>query len=99
MPKAPMKPCAGCRRAVPMGVRRCERCATRKRQQSDRNRRTAAERGYGHRWRKARATYLREHSLCVVCASAGRTIAASEVDHIVPYRGTHDVRFWDRDNW
>ncbi len=99
MPKAHMKPCAGCRRAVLMGVRRCERCARRERQQYDRDRGTAAQRGYGHRWRLARATYVREHPLCVPCASAGKVTAAAEVDHIVAHEEIGDAWFWDRENW
>ena len=31
------------------------------------DKRTSAERGYGHKWRQARAGYLRKHPLCVDC--------------------------------
>ncbi len=59
---------------------------------------TAAERGYGHRWRKARASFLREHPLCAMCLADGLTVAATVVDHINPHRGDQSL-FWDNSNW
>ena len=59
---------------------------------------TAAERGYGHRWRKARASFLRMHPLCVMCQAEGLTVAATVVDHINPHRGDQRL-FWDSSNW
>jgi 5-methylcytosine-specific restriction enzyme A len=53
----------------------------------DRQRPSAARRGYGPRWRRARAAYLARHPLCVPCEAAGRLVAATIVDHIVPHRG------------
>lgn len=64
----------------------------------DRERGTSAQRGYGHRWRKARATYLQSHPLCVHCRQRGRVTAATDVDHIKPHRGDQAL-FWDKDNW
>jgi 5-methylcytosine-specific restriction protein A len=64
----------------------------------DRRRPSAARRGYGPRWRRARAAYLARHPLCVPCESAGRLVAATVVDHVVPHRGD-DRLFWDEDNW
>lgn len=62
------------------------------------NKRTAAQRGYGYRWQKARDQYLQEHPLCVMCQDAGTVKASAVVDHITPHRG--DVRlFWDENNW
>jgi len=57
----------------------------------DARRGTAAERGYDGRWRKIRLMHLRGQPLCVHCLAAGRTTAASEVDHITPLAngGTH----------
>lgn len=73
---------------------------------------TAAQRGYGSRWQRARAGWLAVHPLCAMCERAGRITAADVVDHIVPHRmawalasGDADAiaaaraRFWDRDNW
>lgn len=59
---------------------------------------TAARRGYGSRWQKARATYLKSHPLCVMCQAQGRTTAATVVDHIEPHRGDM-TKFWDTNNW
>lgn len=59
---------------------------------------SAAERGYGHRWRAARERFLRRHPLCVASLANGLTVAADVVDHIVPHRGDM-VLFWDPSNW
>jgi 5-methylcytosine-specific restriction enzyme A len=64
----------------------------------DRQRPSAARRGYGPRWRRARAAYLARHPLCVPCAAAGRLVQATVVDHIVPHSGD-PVLFWDEANW
>ena len=72
----------------------CERCSRR----DDRKRpqrQTAAQRGYGSRWREASRLFLsrQENWFCVQC---GRL---SEVtDHIVPHRGDERL-FWDQRNW
>lgn len=58
----------------------------------------SASRGYGHAWRIARAQFLIEHPLCVMCYAAGIVTAATVVDHIKPHRGCM-VLFWDRTNW
>lgn len=59
---------------------------------------TAAERGYDHKWRKARAIFLKSNPLCVFCVTLGRTRASNTVDHIAPHRGDVDL-FWDEANW
>lgn len=59
---------------------------------------SAAQRGYGHKWRSARTDYLRAHPLCVYCQRVGRTTAADVVDHITPHRGDMSL-FWSRSNW
>ena len=73
---------------------------------------TAAAKGYGYRWQKARADHLRRNPLCVFCQRAGRLVPASVVDHITPPR-LGDAKlsgdperiaaawklFWDRANW
>lgn len=59
---------------------------------------TAAQRGYGYKWQKARAEFLRSHPLCVMCEAEGRVTAATVVDHITPHRGNQSL-FWDRSNW
>lgn len=64
----------------------------------DARRDTSNQRGYGSRWQKARAAYLRRHPLCAECKRQGLTVAATVVDHIIPHRG-NKVRFWNSDNW
>lgn len=59
---------------------------------------TSAQRGYGYRWRQARAAYLAEHPLCVMCQAEGLVTPATVVDHVVPHRGDQRL-FWDRANW
>ena len=65
---------------------------------SDRDRPTSAQRGYGSKWQKARAAFLRDNPLCIECKRSGRLTAATVVDHIVPHRGDM-ARFWDTGNW
>lgn len=59
---------------------------------------TSAQRGYGGRWQKARATWLRAHPLCKMHADMGQVVAATVVDHIEPHRGDMKL-FWDTSNW
>lgn len=59
---------------------------------------TAAQRGYGYRWQKAREVWLGQHPLCVYCERQGRVTAGTVVDHIKPHRGDQDL-FWDQRNW
>lgn len=66
--------------------------------EQDERRGTSAERGYGERWRKARAGYLRVHPLCVAHLANGRVVVATVLDHIVPHKGDMAL-FWDSSNW
>lgn len=59
---------------------------------------TSTRRGYGYKWQKARAQFLREHPLCVMCQVQGLVTAATVVDHITPHRGDQSL-FWRRSNW
>ena len=62
------------------------------------NRPSAAKRGYGARWVKARRIWLVNHPLCVHCQDMGMIRQATVVDHKIPHKG--DMRkFWQRDNW
>ena len=61
-------------------------------------RQTAAERGYGSRWQKARVTYLRNNPLCAECYKIDRLTAATVVYHIKPHQGNQEL-FWDHGNW
>jgi len=66
--------------------------------QADARRGSSADRGYGSKWQKARATYLMSHPLCRVCDGQGRVKLAKVVDHIVPHKGDQKL-FWDSGNW
>ena len=59
---------------------------------------SSTAKGYGYRWQKARAQFLLEHPLCVMCQEAGRATAATVVDHKVPHRGDKTL-FWSRSNF
>ena len=61
-------------------------------------RESAAKRGYGSRWQKARATYLLSHPLCLEHERRGFVVVATVVDHIEPHRGDQTL-FWNTDNW
>jgi len=62
------------------------------------DRRTAHQRGYGHKWRVARIEHLRANPMCVMCLSIGRKTVATVVDHKTPHKGNMTL-FWDRGNW
>jgi 5-methylcytosine-specific restriction protein A len=64
----------------------------------DRQRPSAWARGYGARWRRARAAFLARHPLCAACQGQGRVVPATVVDHVVPHRGDQRL-FWDESNW
>lgn len=52
----------------------------------DRERGSAATRGYDRRWQKLRLMHLRAQPLCAECLNHGLVTLASEVDHILPKR-------------
>jgi 5-methylcytosine-specific restriction protein A len=78
----------------PAGVR----SAAEAKRELDRQRPSAARRGYGPRWRRARVAYLARHPLCVRCLAKGRIETAIVVDHATPHRGNASL-FWDEANW
>lgn len=64
----------------------------------------ARRRLYDARWQEARAKYLRERPICVLCNKPVKVRShrgdplVGVVNHKIPHRG--DVRlFWDRLNW
>ena len=61
---------------------------------------TTAERGYGGKWQRARATFLSrpENVCCAMCKAEGVVTLATVVDHKVPHRGDQTL-FWDSSNW
>jgi 5-methylcytosine-specific restriction enzyme A len=72
--------------------------ATAVKRELDRQRPSAARRGYGSRWRRARAACLERHPLCVRCQAKGCIEPSTVVDHVIPHRGD-PVLFWDEANW
>ncbi|MCP1221345.1 MAG: HNH endonuclease signature motif containing protein [Acetobacter orientalis] len=58
---------------------------------------SAASRGYGRRWQKARKQFLLENPICQ-CGDPACRRPATEVDHIQPHRGDYDL-FWNEANW
>ena len=86
-PSRPLRPCAvrGCPRpAVDRG--RCAEHARAKQAEIDRQRPSAAERGYGPYWELVRASFLRQHPTCNRCPAPSEV-----VHHIKRIRdgGTH----------
>jgi 5-methylcytosine-specific restriction protein A len=98
MPYAPPHPCnqPGCGALTTAPY--CADHARELRQRFDRERGTAAARGYDSRWRRAREGWLRSHPLCAEHERQGEVVAAMVVDHIRPHKGDR-VLFWDRGNW
>lgn len=49
-------------------------------------------------WRKGRRIFLAQHPLCERCLAAGRTVAATVVNHRVAHKGD-EARFFAWANW
>lgn len=62
------------------------------RRELDRERGSAASRGYDRTWQRLRASVLNEDPLCHFCLAEGRTTAATVVDHIERIRDRPDLR-------
>jgi 5-methylcytosine-specific restriction protein A len=69
---------------------RCDGCRT----AAERDRGSAAQRGYDHRWRRTRDAYLDAHPFCV---DDGCLTIATDVDHI-DGKGPHGPRGHDWSN-
>ena len=98
MPRAAKRPCTypGCGLLTDTG--RCERHRIAERKAQDARRGNSSERGYGSRWQKARASFLRSHPLCAEHERQGQVVIATVVDHIEPHRGDQ-AKFWSTANW
>lgn len=68
-----------------------------RRQQSDRQRGSAAERGYGARWDR-NSSWYRKQPECILCACGCKRLA-EVVDHIIAVSGPDDELFWKLTNW
>lgn len=99
MRKRIKKPCGypGCS-ALVQGGGYCPGHRRRTWREQDQRRPTATQRGYDHRWRKARDAFLAQRLWCVECERSGRLTPATVVDHIIPHKGDKTL-FWDMKNW
>ena len=68
------------------------------RQEYDKRRGSAQERGYDWNWHKLRAWYVESNPLCEDCADNGITVVVDEVDHIIPINGKNDRLLLDAEN-
>lgn len=94
MPTKPRKPCrhSGCPQLTAETF--CELHA----RIHAKDRPCANDRGYDHRWQKARKQFLARHPLCAECERSRKLTSATVVDHIQPHRGDQAL-FWDEGNW
>lgn len=60
--------------------------------------RSSTARGYGQDWRRVRAQVLASEPLCRFCAADGRVTAATDVDHVEPFKGLADPLRLDPSN-
>ncbi|MDB5053135.1 MAG: endonuclease [Bacilli bacterium] len=100
MPEAPLRPCGKVGCTTLTRAQYCPAHAQLKQQTYNKERGTAAERGYNARWKKARIIYLKRNPLCVCedCKRTGSVVAATVVDHIIPHKGNYEL-FWNQNNW
>lgn len=91
MPARPKQPCRhpNCSELTDKG-----HCDRHKPQQRERG--TAAQRGYDHQWRVFREAYLRKHPLCVDCLADRIITVATEPHHIQKVRDRLDLRLDER---
>jgi 5-methylcytosine-specific restriction protein A len=96
LPYKPRKPCSypGCPELVASGTQYCKKHERAERKLYDKQRGTAAQRGYGSRWQRYRKSYLVEHPLCINFKECHNPAAV--VDHIVPV--SKGGAFWDPSN-
>lgn len=87
-------PCryVGCTALVGQGAY-CELHRGERDRVTDAQRPSAARRGYDATWRRLRLVKLAMNPLCEECLLHGQTVAAREVDHIMPLAdgGTNEV--------
>ena len=83
MPYKPKHPCAypGCPELVPAGEKYCEKHRKQAQKRYDKQRGTAAQRGYNSRWQRIRKIKLNADPLCAECLRNGRTTVATQVHH------------------
>ncbi|MDE2342931.1 MAG: HNH endonuclease [Betaproteobacteria bacterium] len=62
------------------------------RKRYDRERGSAASRGYDRNWQRFRENFLSDHPLCADCENIGRVTLAVEVHHVKKLRHRPDLR-------
>ena len=100
MPLRPQKPCnaQGCN-SLTRNPRYCDDHAHLLKSSAwAKPRESSTKRHYNYKWQQARAGWLVKHPLCRCCEQAGKVVAATDVDHIIPHKGDMTL-FWDRGNW
>lgn len=101
MPWKAKRPCRypGCAKIIETGKLYCaEHEPFSPQAQYEKERMTAAQRGYDRGWQQARTAFLNNHPLCAECERQGKYTPATVVDHIIPHRGNKKL-FWDISNW
>ena len=100
MPSKPKRLCQspGCAAIIKSGETYCDNHRREVVRQADAKRLSASQRGYDHRWQKARDVFIRQHPLCEECKRNGHIETAAVVDHIIPHKGNREL-FWDPANW
>lgn len=95
--KRALRPCGeiGCNELTRSGY--CEQHQKQYHRERDQYRESSSKRGYDYQWQKYRRGFLRRHPLCVSCTARGRTVPATDVDHIKPHRGDKEL-FWNPSN-
>jgi 5-methylcytosine-specific restriction protein A len=99
VPSKPKKPCSYPRCPELTNERYCLQHKQQQARKYDQHRGSAAQRGYGSRWRKYRAWYLKQYPFCVCdeCKKKELPLPANVVDHIIPHKGDYHL-FWDPGN-
>lgn len=65
---------------------------------SGHHRGSARERGYDRAWDRASLAYRKQHPLCLGCEAVDDVTRTALVDHIIPFRGDHELKM-DPANW
>ena len=68
------------------------------REEYDKRRGSASERGYDAAWHKLREIKVKQNPLCEDCEQDGLTVIVNEVDHIIPISGRDDPLRLDMEN-
>ena len=96
LPYKPKKECGypGCPKLIPAGMPYCTEHKRVEQKRYDKERGTAAQRGYDARWQRYRKQYIAEHPLCINFDECHNPTTV--VDHKQPASKGGD--FWDPNN-